>query len=301
MIENKPISKSRDTVYRVVIILIMAVAAYSSAMKELNRLQEVAGSVHEFTSAGLGGLARVYAATMSLGEGSQFTTGPEMSFVDGFNWNAPVATGGSMELQGLDRDINAEPTTKRDAEMLADNKAHRSGPNVEDAHVVEYSRNTTVSAIYPNTGAKKLTTCELAKGNHLKVPARDVRLRTLVNAADAVGFVGSAVTGELGNITFPGSVIANTLKRRIKIEARGNARERTVNGEVPAKPGNANWPETFEFKKLTRALRLDLLSPTRSEVELEIIDGGISPDVQLNFPAKGSKHASGELEMSSWR
>ncbi len=302
MIENKPISKSRDTLYKVVIILIVAVASYSSAMKELNRLQEVAGSVHEFTSEGLGGLARVYAASMSVGESSKFNTGPEISLVDGVHWTALVATGGSMEVQGRNRNTNTEPTTKGDAEMLADNKAHWSGPNAEEAHVVEYSRNTTVSPIYPNTGANKLTTCELAKGNHLKSPARQVRFRTLVNAADAVGFVEGAVTGDLAKITLPGSVIANTLKRRIKIDARGDARERTVDGEVPAKPGHSNWPETFEFKKFTRALHLDLLSPTRREVELEIFDGGTSPDVQLTLPAKeNSKHASEQSEMSSWR
>lgn len=300
MIENKPISKSRDTLYKVVIILIVAIAAYSSAMKELNRLQEVAGSLHYFTSEGLGGLARVYAATMSVSEDSQFIAGPETSSVDGFNWAAPVATGGSMEVQGLERDMNAAPTTKGDAEMLADNKVHSSGPNAEAAHSVEYSRNTTLSAIYPTTGANELTTCELAKGNTLNVRARNLRFSTLANAADAVGFAEGAINRELGNITLPGSVIANALKRHIKVEKRNSVRERTVNREVPARPGKASWPESFEFKNLTRALRFDLLTPAPGQVELEAFDSGVSLDVLL--PAKENvKHASGESEMSSWR
>ncbi len=57
MNEMKPISNFRNNLYRVAIILLLAYAAFSTAMKDLDRLQELAGNVQSATTNGLGGLA----------------------------------------------------------------------------------------------------------------------------------------------------------------------------------------------------------------------------------------------------
>lgn len=101
MNEMKPISNSHNNIYKIAIILLLAYAAYSSAMKDLSRLQEVAGNVQAMTSEGLGGLAKVYGATRSLAEDPQLARGPEANQLSGTPRVEILATGGSVELAGF--------------------------------------------------------------------------------------------------------------------------------------------------------------------------------------------------------
>ena len=101
MNEMKPISNFRNNLYQVAIILLLAYAAFTSAMKDLDRLQEVAGNLQSATTTGLGSLAKVYSATKSLAQGSELAQAPATNA-----WSeAPrvniIAAGGSVELAGL--------------------------------------------------------------------------------------------------------------------------------------------------------------------------------------------------------
>jgi hypothetical protein len=119
MNEMKPISNFKNNLYKVAIILLLAYAAFSSAMKDLDRLQEVAGNVHAATADGLGSLAKVYSATKSL------TDTPEVARAE--EVNAPetprvdiVAAGASVALTGFDQ--NADDA----AENLLRTKTHNA-------------------------------------------------------------------------------------------------------------------------------------------------------------------------------
>ena len=100
MNEMKPISNFKNNLYQVAIILLLAYAAFSTAMKDLDRLQEVAGSVRAASYNGLGGLAKVYSATKSLADEAELAWAPQGELT------APprvdiVAAGGSVELSGF--------------------------------------------------------------------------------------------------------------------------------------------------------------------------------------------------------
>lgn len=105
MNEMKPISNFRNNLYQVAIILLLAYAAFSTAMKDLDRLRQVAGDVQSATASGLGGLARVYSATRSLAHGTADTEvaqAPETN-----SWAEPsrvdtIAAGGSVALASFD-------------------------------------------------------------------------------------------------------------------------------------------------------------------------------------------------------
>jgi len=98
MNEMKPISNFRNNFYQVAIILLLAYAAFSSAMKDLDRLQEVAGNVQSATASGWGGLAKVYSATKSLAQGTELAQAPEMSSLSESPRVDIIAAGGSVAL-----------------------------------------------------------------------------------------------------------------------------------------------------------------------------------------------------------
>jgi hypothetical protein len=105
MNEMKPISNFRNNLYQVAIILLLAYAAFSTAMKDLDRLRQVAGEVQSAAVTGLGGLARVYSATRSLTPGTadtEIAQAPKTS-----SWAEPsrvdiIAAGGSVALASFD-------------------------------------------------------------------------------------------------------------------------------------------------------------------------------------------------------
>jgi hypothetical protein len=104
MNEMKPISNFRNHLYQVAIILLLGYAAVTSAMKDLDRLQEVAGNVQSATASGLGSLAKVYSATKSLAPGAEVAQAPAAHA-----WSeAPrvniIAAGGSVALAGFGED-----------------------------------------------------------------------------------------------------------------------------------------------------------------------------------------------------
>ena len=121
MNEMKPISNFRNNLYRVAIILLLAYAAFSTAMKDLDRLQAIAGNVQSATTNGLGGLAKVYSATKSLAHGPEMAQAPTANA-----WSASprvniIAAGGSVALDGLAED--AAPGL-RSNKLFANEKVH---------------------------------------------------------------------------------------------------------------------------------------------------------------------------------
>lgn len=295
MTEIKPISSSRSKSYKVAIILLVSVAAYSSAMKDLNRLQELAGNIHEVTADLLSGLPTVHAATVRWSSSCSSVV-PDRNSVEGFRWNGRVAPGGAIEIKGIHGDINAEPSTSGDVEVLANKKARRSDPNAVDIKVVEHAGGVTICVMYPSEDPNNTNNCEPGKGGHMNVRDNDVRVDFMVKVPAGIGFVGRTVNGEINATALSGNVVSNTVNGSIKISTSGYAQAKTVNGEISAKLGDANWPDAIEFKTVNGAIDLDLPSTTSSEVEADTFNGGISSDFPLNSLGKMTrKHVSGKI------
>ena len=102
MNEIKPISNFRNNLYQVAIILLLAYAGFSTAMKDLDRLQAVVGDVQSATAHGWGGLAKVYAATKSLAHGPELAQATEPIALPEAPQANIIAAGGSVALTGFD-------------------------------------------------------------------------------------------------------------------------------------------------------------------------------------------------------
>ena len=167
MNEMKPISNSRNNMYKVAIILLLAYAAYSSAMRDLNRLHEVAGEVHQFTSQGLGGLAKVYSATRSFAEGPQLARGPVIEASIEYPRNEIIDAGGSGELTGFDH--GSVPA------ITSDQKADRYS-SVTHFREASYVRSESGSS-------EKQSACELRKKEQEKAIEKDFKWRELAQVS----------------------------------------------------------------------------------------------------------------------
>lgn len=120
MNEMKPISNFKNNLYQVAIILLLAYAAFSTAMKDLDRLQEVAGNVQSATASSLGGLAKVYSATKSLAQGTELAQAPQVTLSESPRVDV-IAAGGSVTLASFARGSAAVFSSKK---SLAIEKVH---------------------------------------------------------------------------------------------------------------------------------------------------------------------------------
>ena len=117
-------TSSEKTGYKTILILLVALAALSNAIEDVNRLQELTSNLQELTAQWLGdGLITVNAKDNSLRANScsDEATAPVKS-TDEFRWNGRVAPGKAIEIKGLNGDIKAEPAAGSDIEVIANKK-----------------------------------------------------------------------------------------------------------------------------------------------------------------------------------
>lgn len=233
MNEMKPISNSRNNMYKVAIILLLAYAAYSSAMKDLNRLHEVASEVHQVTSQGLGGLAKVYSATKSFAEGPQLARGPVIVASSEYPSNEIIDAGGSGELTGFD---------------------HESLPGISSNQKADRSSSMTpfreISYLRADSSEKQ-SACELRKKEKEKAIEKDLSWSELAQVPTRMALLRRGFQNQ----------------KDIDIEALARTgRFRTIIRKAPAKQADAHWPTVNEFKTFTGVIGMKLL-PESDEAE----------------------------------
>jgi hypothetical protein len=202
----------------------------------------------------------------------------------------------AIEIKGINGDISAEPAGGGEVEVIAHKKSSRSNPDQVSIKVVEHAGGITICALYPSDDADKPNTCEPDKGGHMSVRNNDVNVDFSVRVPVGVSFVGRTVNGEISATSLGGNVLSHTVNGAIRISTSGYARAKTVNGEISAKIGDGNWPDSLEFKTVNGEISLELPSTISTEVNADTFNGEISSDFPLSLTGKVSrKHVSGRI------
>jgi hypothetical protein len=209
MNEMKPISNFRNKLYQVAIILLLAYAAFSTAMKDLDRLQEVAGNVQSATANGLGGLASVYSATKSLAHGAEIAQAPKANAWSESPRVNIIAAGGSVALAGLDKD--SAPGLRNNKlfanKLFANEKVHSALacplPKRELPKTVDQDLNWNVVAQVPER--MELLRHEFSREHDPRIATvirRGPRLRAIINKlATKPGKGGWSNVGEFKSLS----------------------------------------------------------------------------------------------------
>lgn len=283
--------------YKVIIILLVGLVAYSTAMRDLNRLQEMVSSIQEVATGWLdAGLVTANAKDKHAGEVSCSSSLLQSDFAADFRWSGRVAPGLAIEIKGLNGEIKAEPATGSDVEVVASKRSNRSDPNSVEIKVVEHARGVTICAVYPSDDPGRPNTCEPGQGGRMSVRNNDVAVDFKVRVPAMVSFEGRTVNGEISAKSLGGNVITHTVNGAIEISTSGYAQAKTVNGEISAKIGDANWPNALEFKTVNGAISLDLPGNISTDIKAETFNGEISSDFPLSVQGRVSrKHLNGTI------
>lgn len=278
-------------------VLLLVLAALSGVVKDLERLQSLTKSIHGFTAPWLQMGSTVYASGIPPAVTSCPGAGGQMARTDQFHWTGLVAAGQSIEIKGINGGITAEPSTGSQVEVVATKKARRSDPAGVEIKVVPHGKGVTICAVYPSDPADQPNTCEPGDArDHSHVRNNDVSVRFSVRVPMGVEFIGRTVNGEISATSLTGNVDSRTVNGSINISTTGYAQAKTVNGEITAKLGSANWLDSLEFKTMNGGIDLDLPAALSTQIEAETFNGEIVSDFPLTVLGRISrKHVSGTI------
>jgi len=204
--------------------------------------------------------------------------------------------GAAIEIKGINGDIVAEPATDGEVQVVAVKKSRRSDVNTVEIKVVEHAGGVTICAIYPNDDSTSPNTCEPGasergrnSSTNVNVRNNDVRVDFTVRVPRQVGFIARTVNGEIGATSLASNIVSRTVNGSIKISTSGYAEATTINGEISAKLGDTNWPQSLTFTTVNGQIALDLPPDTSTEVKAETLNGSINSDFPLSLRSMTSR------------
>lgn len=282
--------------YRMLILFIVGLAAFSSAMNELNQAQRFTSQVAE--------LVTTWSEVVMPTANASATSNPPAcaeKFVyqntkrDEFRWNGVVAPGAAIEVRGINGEIVAQPANDGEVQVVALKTASRSDVNSVKMKVVQHAGGVTICALYPNEYGEYSDGCD-GERHEGSVKNNDVQVNFTVRVPLRVSFVGKTINGAITATSLTGNVITKTINGAIRISTTGYAEANTINGEINARLGDANWPSALSFKTINGEINLDLPSGLSAVVDAQTLNGSINSDFPLNVTnLKGKKQVKGTI------
>src|SRR5262245_61156191 len=148
--------------YLVFILLIVGFAAFSSAMNDLNQLRNLTAQVGNVVAAWSDVVVPIASASTPVVTSAcavENMLPQAISHSDEFRWNGIVAPGAAIEVQGINGEIVAEPTSGNEVQVIALKTSRRSDVNAVKMKVVQHAGGVTICALYPNEDGDYPTDC----------------------------------------------------------------------------------------------------------------------------------------------
>jgi hypothetical protein len=266
-------------------------------MNELNQLQNLTAQVGDV----LGSWSDVMVPTANA-SAPAITSCPvenlplqQASHSDEFRWNGIIAPGAAIEVQGINGEIIAEPTSGSEVQVSALKTSRRSDVNAVKMKVVQHAGGVTICALYPNEDGDYPGDCGPGDGQSKErsgsgnMRNNDVQVNFTVRVPQGVSFVGKTVNGGINATSLTGNVITRTINGSIKISTSGYAEAQTINGEINARLGDANWPRALTFQTINGEVNLELPSSLSTSVDAQTLNGGFNSDFPLTITTQISK------------
>jgi hypothetical protein len=280
--------------YRVVLLLLVGLAVMSSAVRDLNRLHQLTHELQELT---LGwsdrSLFAVSAAGVTTKESACALEQESVSQRD-FRWNGRIAPGQGIEIKGINGDISADASSSGEVEVVA-LKRSRAGEDGVTIKVVEHPRGVTICAVYPTDDPNQTTGCEPANQPRTNAPAtinlrdKNVAVDFKVKVPAGVEFFGRTINGGISVDSLASNVVSHTVNGSISISTSGYASAKTVNGEIAARLGNANWSGSLEFKTVNGEINIDLPSSVNTSITAKTFNGEVSSEFPMTVLGKSNR------------
>jgi DUF4097 and DUF4098 domain-containing protein YvlB len=216
-----------------------------------------------------------------------------------FTWNGNISRGKSVEIKGVNGDVEAVLATGSRVEVVAKKHARRS--NVADVRVevVEHDGNVTLCAVYPTPARSSYSSrsrrdsgpneCRPGDEGRMNTDNNDVQVDFTVRVPQGVRFVGRTVNGRVDATSLKSDVEVYTVNGRIVLSTSGVASAETVNGSIDATIGEMKGTEPLDFHTVNGSITLDLPKNSAAEFRAEVMNGDITSDLPLTIQSSRNR------------
>lgn len=214
---------------------------------------------------------------------------------DDFHWSKAIGSGKTLEIIGINGDIDARGGANGDAVVTAVKRARRSDPDDVKIEVVEHDGGITICAVYPSRGSRA-NECRPGGEGHNDTRNNDVQVHFTINVPRGVRFIGRTVNGRVDAVALDGTAEAHSVNGSVTLETSGYGSASTVNGSIRARIGRADWNDDLEFSTVNGGIDLTLPASVNADVEASSVNGGIDTEFPLVVRGKwGPKRMTGKI------
>jgi hypothetical protein len=196
-----------------------------------------------------------------------------------WNWSGTLAPGRTLEINGVNGEIVAEPGSGTQVEVVADKHGRKHDPALVQIKVNQDADGITLCAVYPG----KSSPCGRGHGEQ-SVRDNDVQVDFRVKVPAGAGFTANTVNGSVRAHGLTGRLAAHTVNGECEIETAGSGEASTVNGSVHAVIGRADANDDLAFRTVNGSVTLSLPDGLDATVSGSTVNGGIHSD----FPSSTS-------------
>jgi hypothetical protein len=205
-----------------------------------------------------------------------------------FRWHEPLAAGRLIEIKGINGNVEAEPASGGEVEVVAVKRSRRSDPESVRIEVVRHAEGVTICAVYPNVEGREANTCAHGS-NHSNVHDNDVSVNFTVRVPAGVRFAGQTVNGKVEANNLSADVEARTVNGGINVSTTGVASAQTVNGSITVVMGRADWSDDLEFKTVNGSIDISAPASLSTQVDAKTLNGEISTDFPITVQGTFSR------------
>ena len=297
-----PSNRNTGRKYRFVLIFVIALTAFSSAVQEWRQVVTITQQVGEFISVVTNAVVPAAQARTPLRalSCSINADNPEQQTSEEFRWNGTLPAGMSIELRGVNGNIDAQPASGNQIEVVAHKRSRRTDVSAVLIKVVEHSGGVTICAQYP-TEDGSYTSCgpeETSKSSGRKsdVRTRDISVDFQVLVPQGVNFEARTINGDVTARSLMSNVVLRTINGSIEVTTSGYADATSINGSITAKLGNSNWTGPLNFPTINGAIEVDMPAGLSTDIEAQTLNGTIHSDFPLALEAsKNAKSIRGKI------
>jgi len=203
-----------------------------------------------------------------------------------FKWTGSLGPGKTLEVIGVNGDIEARGAGGREARVEAVKTARRSDVDDVEIKVVEHDRGVTICALYPSPRRSRPNECLPGGRGRNETRDNDVHVDFTVVVPSGVEFVGRTVNGDVDALDLTEEAEAYSVNGSITLETAGYGSASTVNGSIRARLGRADWDGELAFETVNGEIELSLPASLSTEVRASSVNGGITTDFPLTVPGK---------------
>ena len=217
--------------------------------------------------------------------------GPAAAQDPGFAWAGTIAQGETIEILGVNGDVEAELSPDSRVHVQATRSGRRSDPSSVRIEVVEHDGGVTICAVYPTPDdARRENEC-VPGGGQMSVNNNDVEVDFTIRVPAGVRFEGSTVNGGVQAEGLRSAVVASTVNGDVRVATSGTVEASTVNGDIDARMGAGTLTEDVSFSTVNGSIDLSAPASLNADLEATTVNGEIDSDFEVTTRHSMTRHS----------